>query len=124
MLSASYQFQNGSLVKVYVPVQGNGPFTLDEDEYLIRNYQKKSLKDISMFMQRTTRQIEYRLKQLNLQKYPNWKQEDINLLCQGFDNATVAMKLGRSINAIKIMKSRLGLCKQNQPHIRANCCIV
>jgi hypothetical protein len=124
MLRTSYQIENGSLVKVYTPTHGNGPFTLDEDEYLFRNYNKQTLKELSRFMLRPVRTIECRLKKLDLQKHPNWKQEDISLLYQGFDNATLAMKLGRSTNAIKIMKTRLRLCKQHLYTTHVNCYIV
>ena len=124
MLSTSYQIQNGSLVKEFVPIKGTGPFTMHEDEYLIRNYHKETIKGLALFMKRPARQIEHRIKMLNLQKYPNWKPEDIDLLHQGFDNATMALKLGRSINAIKIMKTRLRLCKQNLYTTHVNCYIV
>lgn len=118
MLTTEYIIKAGELVEV--PVRKNikySKYLQSEIQFIHDNWQSKTVKQIADDLARTVRSVEVCARKLGLKKVPNWTDEEIKYLVEHhhrYRTSCLAKVLCKSENAVKIKKTRLGLCKRTK----------
>jgi len=84
-----------------------------DEEYLLENYQKMEVSDISKNLGRSNISIHHKANRLKLKKY-KWKKEQIDFLIKNYDNFSdeeLGNMLGLKKNSIMVKRMSLGLKK-------------